>query len=171
MQSDDAMDYTMRYRSPFGEMVMASDGKALVGLWFVGQKYFASTLAPQHLERADLPVFDDTRRWLDIYFEGKAPDFTPSLNLRASAFRRDVWQRLLSVPFGQTITYGEIARQIAIKNGVQSVSPQAVGGAVGHNPILLIVPCHRVVGAGGALTGYAAGVDIKRRLLQMEQQL
>ena len=161
----------MRYRSPLGEMVMASDGVALVGLWFVGQRYFASTLASQHTERAGIPVFNATRRWLDIYFDGKSPDFTPSLNLRASAFRRDVWQRLLSVPFGQTITYGQIAHQIAFEKGVQSVSPQAVGGAVGHNPIALIVPCHRVVGVGGALTGYAAGIDIKRRLLQMEQSL
>ena len=165
------MDYTTHYLSPLGGITLASDGEALVGLWFDGQKYFADTLLEQHQERNDLPVFDDTRRWLDTYFSGKAPDFTPRLSMRAGDFRRRVWEIMLGIPFGRTMTYGDIARQIALERGIPTMSTQAVGGAVGHNSISLIIPCHRVVGSNGSLTGYAGGIDKKLRLLQMEGAL
>lgn len=164
------MDYTWHYDSPLGGMTLASDGEALVGLWFDGQKYFADALDAEHQEEM-LPVFDDTCRWLDIYFSGKNPDFTPKLNMRTSAFRKRVLEIMLTIPFGQTMTYGEIAAQIAKEKGLKKISAQAVGGAVGHNSISLIIPCHRVVGASGSLTGYAGGIDKKVRLLQMEKAL
>ncbi|MBR5042066.1 MAG: methylated-DNA--[Bacteroidales bacterium] len=164
------MDYTWHYDSPLGGMTLASNGEALVGLWFDGQRYFAEALDAEHQEEM-LPVFDDTCRWLDIYFSGKNPDFTPKLNMRTSAFRKRVWEIMLTIPFGQTMTYGEIAAQIAKEKGLKKMSAQAVGGAVGHNSISLIIPCHRVVGANGSLTGYAGGIDKKVRLLQMEKAL
>ena len=162
------MDYTWHYDSPFGGISLASDGEALVGLWFDGQKYFADALSKEHEEKM-LPVFEDACRWLDIYFSGKAPDFTPKLNMRTSPFRKRVWEIMLTLPFGQTMTYGEIAARIAKEKGLNRMSAQAVGGAVGHNSISLIIPCHRVVGTSGSLTGYAGGIDKKVRLLQMEQ--
>ena len=157
------MDYTAHYSSPIGDITMASDGKALVGLWFDGQKYFADTLAIEHEERPDLPLFAETRRWLDMFFSGKAPDFTPPLAMRGSDFRKWVWQTLLEIPFGRTMTYGDIALRLGCR------SAQAIGGAVGHNSISLIIPCHRVVGTGGSLTGYAGGTDKKAWLLEMEK--
>ena len=161
------MQYVWGYVSPLGEMTMASDGKALIGLWFNGQKYFARTLG-EHIEK-DLPIFEDTRRWLDAYFSGQQPSFTPALAPEGSAFRKRVWQSLLRIPYGQTVTYGDIAREIAHERGAEQMSAQAVGGAVGHNPISLIIPCHRVVGSDGSLTGYAGGTDKKRALLLLEQ--
>ncbi len=157
------MDYTTHYSSPIGDITMASDGNALVGLWFDGQKFFADTLAIEHEERPDLPLFAETRRWLDIFFSGKAPDFTPPLAMRGSDFRKRVWQTLLEIPFGQKMTYGDIALRLGCR------SAQAIGGAVGHNSISLIIPCHRVVGTGGSLTGYAGGIDKKAWLLEMEK--
>ena len=162
------MDYIAPYDSPLGGMTMASDGTHLVGLWFDGQKYFASTLDDAHEVREDLPVFEQTRRWLDSYFSGKEPDFTPALLMRANDFRRSVWEILLTIPYGHTMTYGHIARILAQQRGLTSMSAQAIGGAVGHNPISLIVPCHRVVGANGSLTGYAGGLERKRWLIQLE---
>ena len=150
-------------------MTMASDGTHLVGLWFDGQKHFVDTLDKEHEERYDLAIFDQTRRWLDHYFAGQAPDFTPALLLRGNEFRRRVWDILLTIPYGHTMTYGDIARIIAQEKGTKTMSAQSVGGAVGHNPISLIVPCHRVVGANGSLTGYAGGIERKRWLLEMEQ--
>ena len=158
------MDYTAHYSSPIGDITMASDGKAIVGLWFDGQKYFADTLDVDHEERPDLPIFVETRRWLDHYFSGKVPDFTPPLAMRGSDFRKRVWQTLLEIPFGHTMTYGDIALRLGCR------SAQAIGGAVGHNSISLIIPCHRVVGTGGSLTGYAGGLDRKAWLLEMEKQ-
>ena len=162
------MEYTHHYDSPLGGITAASDGEHLTGLWFDGQKYFACTLDRENRE-ADLPVFEQTGRWLDIYFSGKAPDFTPPLAMKASAFRRAVWEILLTIPYGQTMTYSEIAERIAAQRGIEKMSAQAVGGAVGHNPISLIVPCHRVVGSDGSLTGYAGGLSRKARLLEMEK--
>ena len=161
------MHYTSHYDSPIGGITLGSDGKALTGLWFDGQKYFADTLTEDHEEK-NLPVFADTRRWLDIYFSGKAPDFTPELAMLCSDFRKAVWDVLLSIPFGHTMTYGEIAARIAKERGLERMSAQAVGGAVGHNSISLIIPCHRVVGTSGSLTGYAGGIDKKIWLLQHE---
>jgi len=156
------MDYTCHYDSPLGGITLSSDGEALTGLWFDGQKYFADTLDTEHAEKR-LPVFDEAVRWLDLYFGGEVPDFTPELSPRGSAFRRRVWDALLAIPYGHTTTYGEIAKKLGCK------SAQAVGGAVGRNPVSLLIPCHRVLGADGSLTGYAGGVDKKRSLLALEQ--
>ena len=161
------MEYTHHYDSPLGGITLASDGEALTGLWFDGQKYFADCLADEHEERM-LPVFEQTDRWLDIYFSGKAPDFTPPLNMKTTEFRKAVWEIMLAIPFGQTMTYGGIAEKIAEQRGIAGMSAQAVGGAVGHNSISLIIPCHRVVGSNGSLTGYAGGIDKKVKLLELE---
>ena len=161
------MEYTHHYDSPLGGITLASDGDALIGLWFDGQKYFADALEAEHKEKP-LPVFEQADRWLDIYFSGKAPDFTPPLHMKATEFRKAVWEIMLTIPFGKTMTYGDIAAQVAKLKGLETMSAQAVGGAVGHNSISLIIPCHRVVGANGSLTGYAGGIDKKVRLLEME---
>ena len=165
------MDFISHYDSPLGGMTMASDGSHLVGLWFDGQKHFAETLDKDYEKRDDLPIFEETRHWLDIYFSGEKPDFTPALAMQASDFRRHVWKILLEIPYGQTVTYGEIACIIAREKGLKSMSAQTVGGAVGHNPISLIIPCHRVVGANGSLTGYAGGIEKKKWLLEMEKTI
>ena len=158
------MDCIQYYDSPLGRIMMAGSGEMLTGLWFAGQKYFAETLAAGYTEK-EIPVLSGTKRWLDLYFGGTVPDFTPPLEMRGSAFRRAVWEILLSIPYGRTVTYGEIAGRIAGRNG----AAQAVGGAVSHNPVSLIIPCHRVIGADGSLTGYAGGTDRKSCLLRMEQ--
>lgn len=162
------MMYTLPYSSPLGGMLLAADETGLTGLWFAGGKYFADTLAPEH-KRQPTPVLLEAKRWLDIYFSGQAPDFTPPLHPIGSPFRQEVWALLLQIPYGHTTTYGALARQLAAKYGGARMSAQAVGGAVGHNPISLIIPCHRVVGANGSLTGYAAGLDKKVQLLQLEK--
>ena len=161
------MEYTHHYDSPLGGITLASDGGALTGLWFDGQKYFADTLAEEH-EVKELPVFEQADRWLDIYFSGKDPGFTPPLSMKTTPFRRAVWEIMLTIPYGHTMSYGEIAKKIAEQKGLASMSAQAVGGAVGHNSISLIIPCHRVVGTDGSLTGYAGGIDKKTQLLQLE---
>lgn len=157
------MDYIAHYRSPLGDMLMASDGDALVGLWFDGQQHFAETLDAETVERPDLPVFARVRQWLDLFFGGEMPDFVPPLQLRGSDFQKRVWRALLAILVGQTETYGSLAQRLGCR------SAQAIGGAVGRNPISIIIPCHRVVGAEGALIGYAAGVDKKRWLLEWER--
>lgn len=162
------MIYVSYYKSPIGDITMASDSDGLCGLWFDGQKYFASTVKGETEER-ELPVFEQTKKWLDIYFSGKEPDFMPKLVLNGSEFRRSVWNILLTISYGSVMTYGEIAKIIAQKNGVAKMSAQAVGGAVGHNPVSIIVPCHRVVGTNGNLTGYAGGIDKKISLFKIEK--
>lgn len=161
------MQYTAHYKSPLGGITLASDGEHLTGLWFDGQKYFASTLSGDSTEK-ELTVFEQTKEWLDIYFSGRNPEFTPPLYLKGSQFRLEVWEILQQIPCGQTMTYKEIADRIAKQRGLKRMSAQAVGGAVGHNPISIIVPCHRVLGSDGSLTGYAGGVDKKKWLLEME---
>ena len=161
------MIYTQHYDSPLGGILLAADDVGLTGLWFDGQKYFARGLSNERIEQKT-SVLAEAKRWLDIYFAGKAPDFTPPLHPIGSAFRRSVWEILLQIPYGQTATYGEIARQLAEKQGLARMSAQAVGGAVGHNEISILIPCHRVVGSNGSLTGYAGGVDKKERLLTLE---
>ena len=161
------MIYIDRYKSPLGGITIAGNGEALTGLWFDGQKYFGDTL-PAYYEEKELPVFEQTKRWLDIYFQGKEPDFIPELSLETTPFRKAVWEIMLTIPYGQTMTYGQIADRIAGQNGVAKMSAQAVGGAVGHNSISIIVPCHRVVGTNGSLTGYAGGIDKKVKLLTLE---
>ena len=161
------MEYWHHYASPLGGITLSGDGEALSGLWFDGQKYFPGFPERQY-DGKDLPVFAEAERWLDCYFSGRAPDFTPRLALRGTPFRQSVWNVLLTVPYGQTVTYGELAERIATDLRLSRMSARAVGNAVGHNPVSLIVPCHRIVGAGGRLAGYAGGLERKRKLLEME---
>ena len=161
------MDYINHYDSPIGGITLASDGTALTGLWFDDQKYFGDTLTEEY-EETNLPVFAKATEWLDIYFSGRNPGFIPPLSMRTTAFRRRVWEIMLEIPFGQTMTYGQIAAQIAKEKDLPHMSAQAVGGAVGRNSISLIIPCHRVVGTDGSLTGYAGGIDKKIWLLSLE---
>ena len=161
------MFYTFDYISPLGGITMASDGQSLTGLWFDGQKYFAENLPEEHIKR-QFPVFIQAAEWLDVYFSGKAPNFNPPISMEGiSLFRKRIWEIMLEIPFGQVSTYGQIAKRIAVETG-KKVSAQAVGGAVGHNSISLIIPCHRVVGTNGSITGYAGGIDKKLALLKME---
>lgn len=155
------------YHSPIGGITVSGNGREITGLWFDGQKYFGATLPDQYGEKMT-PVLEETEKWLDLYFNGMEPDYTPPLSLETTPFRRAVWEILLAIPYGQTMTYGEIADRIAAQMGLAAMSAQAVGGAVGHNPISLIIPCHRVVGANGSLTGYAGGIEKKKWLLKME---
>ena len=161
------MTFLQHYNSPLGGILLAADEIGLTGLWFDGQKYFARDLPAEHVEQ-NTPVLSEAKRWLDIYFTGREPDFTPPLHPTGSVFRQAVWEILLQIPYGQTTTYGEIARQLAAKLGLPRMSAQAVGGAVGHNEVSIIIPCHRVVGTSGSLTGYAGGIDKKVKLLELE---
>ncbi len=161
------MMHTRTYESPLGNIFLAADEVGLAGLWFEGQKYFANTL-PAEYDEEPSAILDEAARWLDEYFKGREPSFAPPLHPAGSSFRHKVWKVLLEIPYGQTMTYGEIAQRLAKETGAKSVSAQAVGGAVGHNEVSLIIPCHRVVGANGSLTGYAGGVDKKIKLLELE---
>lgn len=161
------MIFIQHYDSPLGGILLAADETGLTGLWFDGQKYFARDLPAERVEQ-NTPTLSEVKRWLDIYFTGKEPDFMPPLHPIGSAFRRSVWDILLRIPYGQTTTYGEIARQLAEKQGRPRIAAQAVGGAVGRNKISIIIPCHRVVGTNGSLTGYAGGIDKKVKLLEWE---
>ena len=161
------MDYLHHYESPLGGITLASDGAALVGLWFDKQRFFAASVSKNRTEKP-LPVFEQADRWLDLYFSGRDPGFTPPLVMRTTDFRRAVWEIMLSIPYGHTMSYGRIAEIIARGRGLPRMSAQAVGGAVGHNAIALIIPCHRVVGADGALVGYGGGLDRKAALLALE---
>lgn len=160
------MLYTSHYASPLGGMTLVSDGTALVGLYFDGQKYFAEGLDAKRTQK-NLPIFKEARRWLDVYFSGRKPDFTPPTAPAGTAFQQSVWEILRTIPYGETTTYGAIARRIEQNTGCR-MSAQAVGGAVGRNPISILIPCHRVVGTNGSLTGYAGGIDKKERLLRWE---
>lgn len=186
------MLFRKSYPSPLGELTMVSDGKALTALSFQGEKYEAAVVEESQTgdrdnqavvigktktneQEADAlekegakAVFDCTERWLDSYFSGHNPDFTPPICLKGTSFQEDVWEILKRIPYGKVISYGEIARQIAEKRGLKRMSAQAVGGAVGRNPIAIIIPCHRVVGSNGSLTGYAGGLDKKTELLKIE---
>lgn len=155
------MLFLTHYASPLGPILLAADETGLTGLWFEAQKYFPSFSGVEYQEK-ETPVLTETARWLDVYFSGKDPDILPPLHPQGSPFRQAVWNILLTIPRGQTMTYGEIARRLGVH------SAQAVGGAVGHNPISILIPCHRVVGSDGSLTGYAGGVERKARLLQLE---
>ena len=162
------MIFTQHYNSPVGGLLLAADNSGLIGLWLDGEKYFADSLPESHDER-ETTILCDAKRWLDVYFSGNEPDFMPPLHPAGSAFRQKVWMLLLQIPYGQTVTYGELTRQLAEKQGLAHMSAQAVGGAVGHNKISVIIPCHRVVGKNGSLTGYAGGIDKKLKLLELEQ--
>jgi methylated-DNA-[protein]-cysteine S-methyltransferase len=161
------MEYVHEIKSPVGMLTIASDGSNVSGLWIEGQKYFEKTLEKNVLKQ-NLPVFKDVQRWLDIYFSGKEPDFMPPLMPQGTPFQKAIWNLLGKIAYGRTANYGEIARQYETKNKGRHTSARAVGGAVGHNPISILIPCHRVIGKNGALTGYAGGINIKHKLLQIE---
>lgn len=161
------MIYTKHYDSPLGELLLAADEVGLTGVWFDEDKYYGENIDTEHTER-ETPVLKEASRWLDIYFSGRNPGFTPPLHPVGTSFRMAVWKILLEIPYGTTTTYGEIARRIAADRGIDKMSAQAVGGAVGHNEISIIIPCHRVIGSDGSLTGYASGLDKKIGLLKLE---
>ena len=158
------MQFYSRYESPFGEITIAADEEGIIGLWFKGQKYFG--LSSDAVER-ETDAIKETKKWLDTYFAGKKPDFMPKLHMVGTEFQLAVWKASQAIPYGNTTTYGELAKQIKTRKG--TASPRAVGGAVGHNSILLLIPCHRVIGKNGEMTGYAAGVERKIKLLELEK--
>jgi methylated-DNA-[protein]-cysteine S-methyltransferase len=163
------MLYSTNYESPVGKILLVGDGRNLTGLWLDGQKHFAATVGADIVRKDDLQIFDSARHWLDRYFRGGRPQISElSLAPQGTEFRRAVWEILRRIPYGKVITYGEITVRLAAQMGKQAISPRAVGGAVGHNPISIIIPCHRVVGANGSLTGYAGGLDNKIKLLELE---
>ena len=161
------MIYVSRYKSQIGNILLASDEEGLTGLWFEGQKYFANTLPDERILQ-ETEILREAKKWLDLYFTGEEPPFTPPLHPAGSTFRQAVWQLLLQIPYGQTITYGEIARRMAEVKKVPRMSAQAVGGAVGHNEISIIIPCHRVLGKKCEITGFGGGLPAKRFLLKLE---
>ena len=161
--------YCTALPSPVGQLTLASDGQAITGLWIAGQKYYAATLEANAIHAPERPEFHQAADWLDAYFAGENPPIDFPLAPQGSAFQREVWALLQAIPYGKTVTYGQLAKQLQARRGGAIVAAQAVGGAVGRNKIALIIPCHRVVGAHGALTGYAGGIARKAQLLQMEQ--
>ncbi len=161
------MQYTAKYNSPVGEILLSADETGLTGLWFSDQKYYALGLDKEN-QPQNTPILQHAKTWLDVYFSGRQPDFKLPLHFMGSEFQNSVWETLCSIPYGRVMTYGEIAAVLARHKGVVRVSAQAVGGAVGHNPISVIVPCHRVVGSNGSLTGYAGGILRKKYLLELE---
>lgn len=151
-----------------GEIIMAADDIGLIGLWFENQKYYADSLKGESVNQEN-DILKEAKRWLDIYFTEKEPNFVPPIHMIGSDFRKAVWGILLTIPYGHTITYGEISRKLEREKGYVKMSAQAVGGAVGHNSISIIILCHRVVGTNGSLTGYAGGIDKKEYLLRLEK--
>lgn len=162
------MNYVCMIPSPVGRLTVASDGLNVTGLWLEGQKYYAATLEESTVEQ-EIPVFYDVKHWLDTYFKGKQPDFSVPLAPAGSDFRKSVWKILCDIPYGKVTTYGSIAKQLEKESNGKQVSARAVGGAVGHNPISILIPCHRVVGSNNSLTGYAGGIDKKVQLLKLER--
>jgi methylated-DNA-[protein]-cysteine S-methyltransferase len=161
------MTYTCAIKTPLGVMTAAAENEALRGLWFAGQKYYPAKTG-EWITKPEHPVFIILNRWLAGYFAGNNPPHTFRLDPQGTDFQKSVWEILLTIPYGRVSTYGEIAKRIAARRGLSSMSAQAVGGAVGHNPVSLLIPCHRVIGAGGSLTGYAGGIDKKKALLLLE---
>lgn len=165
------MYYIADYNTPIGKLILAADdrGEAITGAWFEGQKYFGGTSGQDLVAKKDLEVFDDAKSWLDRYFGGErpSPDELP-LAPCGSDFRQEVWKLLCEIPYGRVTTYGELAAETARRLGRERMSAQAIGGAVGHNPISVIIPCHRVIGADGSMTGYAGGIGLKEWLLSHE---
>lgn len=162
------MQYTTHYSSPLGTILLAADEIGLTGLWFEGQKYYANQLDPANEEK-NSPFHEQAKEWLAVYFSGKEPNFMPPLHLTGTPFQLAVWELLRKIPYGKTVSYKEIAQNLAMQKNLPRMSAQAVGGAVGHNPISIIVPCHRVVSSNGSLTGYAGGIDKKIKLLTLEK--
>lgn len=168
MKKDSGNTKTCVLETPLGDVQISGENDALTGLWFVDQKYFPDG-AEQWIEEPNYPIFQEVKAWLKAYFAGDKPVVTMNLAPQGTPFQKAVWDLLLQIPYGQVTSYGTIAKAIAKRQGLTSMSAQAVGGAVGHNPISLIIPCHRVIGANGSLTGYAGGLDKKQALLKLEQ--
>lgn len=164
------MIYTCNYSSVLGNILLSADDVGLTGLWFENQKYFANSLPKETISK-ETSILIEAKKWLDVYFSGKEPKFLPPLNPAGSKFKLEVWQNLLQIPYSQTITYGEIAKKLAGKNSILRMSAQAVGGAVSHNKISIIIPCHRVICSDGSLGGYAGGIERKKSLLELERLL
>jgi len=163
------MYYSTTYQSPVGALTLACEGEKIVGLWIKGQKYYGGTVSEKMIEKNGAPIFRETKKWLDRYFSGRKPVISElPLAPIGGEFRQEVWGILHEIPYGEVVTYASIAKKMAIKMNKSSMSAQAVGGAVGHNPISIIIPCHRVVGSNGSLTGYAGGIGIKVKLLELE---
>ena len=162
------MQYMSKYSSILGEITIACNDTGIIGLWFDGQKYFGSSLTENTLQTTT-SILTMAHDWLDIYFSGSKPDFTPPLSLNGTVFQKSVWEILQQIPYGSVTTYGNIAHILAEKNNYSKMSAQAVGNAVGRNPISIIIPCHRVVGSKGSLTGYAGGIERKMQLLKLEK--
>ena len=163
------MVYKTYYDSPVGKLFIASDGENIIGLCIEGQKYYLDKIEKEGILKNDLSIFNKTKKWLDRYFKQEKPEISElSLMPEGNAFRQCVWEFLCEIPYGETITYGDLAKKVAEKLKKPSISAQAVGNAVGHNPISIIIPCHRVVGKNGSLTGYAGGIDKKIKLLEIE---
>ncbi|MCI5648345.1 MAG: methylated-DNA--[protein]-cysteine S-methyltransferase [Fusicatenibacter sp.] len=163
------MLFQTAYRSPFGLVTMISDGTSLTGLYLEGQKFFCSSIREEMIYKNNLPVFDAAKDWLDRYFSGERPEISYlMLAPSGSEFRCLIWKLLCDIPYGQVTTYGTLAKKAALLLEKPHMSAQAVGGAVGHNPISIIIPCHRVIGSDGSLIGYAGGLELKARLLQLE---
>ncbi|MDO4305448.1 MAG: methylated-DNA--[protein]-cysteine S-methyltransferase [Eubacteriales bacterium] len=159
----------INYSSPLGLLTLAGRGDSLAGLWIEGQKYFKDSLKKEPMEQNASPILCTAAKWLDRYFAGEKPSITElSLAPAGSSFRQEVWRILCEIPSGEVTTYGEIAKKKAVRMNRQTMSAQAVGGAVSHNPISIIIPCHRVIGSNGSLTGYAGGIDKKITLLELE---
>lgn len=165
------MYYYSTWNSPVGLLTFAGKEDALLGLWIEGQKYFGAGILENAIPDSRLAIFKKTEEWLKRYFNGEKPEISElSLCLIGNTFRQTVWKLLCEIPYGEVVTYGSIAKKTAKKLGKNSMSAQAVGGAIGHNPISIIIPCHRVIGANGNMTGYAAGIAIKEKLLKLEGQ-
>lgn len=163
------MIYTSYYNSPLGRILLASKDNKLIGLWIDGQKYFLKGIDCDVIENNDIDILNKTKKWLDGYFDGKKPDISElDLEPIGNEFRQNVWKLLCDIPYGEVTTYGELAKKVAKMMNKEKMSAQAVGGAVGHNPISIIIPCHRVVGRNGNLTGYGGGIDKKIKLLEIE---
>jgi methylated-DNA-[protein]-cysteine S-methyltransferase len=161
------MIYSCTIGTPLGVITVSAENEAITGLWFIGQKYFPAKI-DTWIDKPEYPVFKLLRTGLSDYFSGMDRALNLQLEPQGTPFQKAVWDILLKIPFGQITTYGEIARKIAAIRGLSAISAQAVGGAVGHNPISILIPCHRVVGSNGNLTGYAGGLDKKKALLQLE---
>lgn len=160
------MKFFSKYNSSLGELTLASDGESLTGLWIEGQEYFPNM--SKSIEITDLPIFNETKDWLNRYFKGENPGKIPAVAPDGTEFRKLIWKELINIPYGELTSYGDIANQISENQNGKFISPRAVGGAVGHNPISIIIPCHRVIGSDGSLTGYAGGLDKKVKLLEYE---
>lgn len=172
------MLYKKLYKSLIGDILIVFDEEALLGIYLERQKEFEDKLKDEDIKFIDgenleissgeYKILRDIEKWLEIYFSGKDPDFIPPVKVNGSEFRKDVWNILLKIPYGETRTYKEVGESLLAGGKYERVSNQAVGGAVGHNPILLIIPCHRVMGSDGSLRGYAGGIDVKRKILEIE---